>query len=340
MNALTRRVLVQERAALGQVRHEARRAASSARLEEIEAAQVGIVATEMATNLLKHTALGGEILINVWPADGKGAVEMIAIDRGPGMTNPAVAFEDGYSTAGSAGSGLGAIRRQSTSFDLHSIRGVGTAVMARVGSRHPFGEAGFELGVVTVPKVGEDVSGDGWAMASADSCTQLFVVDGLGHGLLANDAADRALRAYEKRAATRSVDVLQAVHDVLRGTRGATGAVYTIEASTGELRHAGVGNIGARLVAADGARQLVSMNGTLGRDPVRFKEFQVPWSEDAILVIHSDGLGSRWKLDGTPGLASRDPAIIAAVLFRDHAQQLDDVTVVVARASRRGAHPE
>jgi hypothetical protein len=47
--------------------------------------------------------------------------------------------------------------------------------------------------------------------------------------------------------------------------------------------------------------------------------------------MHSDGLMTRWKLDYLPGLAMKDPSLIAAVLFRDFARDLDDVTVVVAR---------
>lgn len=339
MNGLTRRLILRERATLGEVRHEVRRAAAMARLREVDAARTGIVAAEMASNLLKHAARGGEILINTWgPLKGAGTVELIAIDRGPGMANPSLAFSDGYSTAGSPGTGLGAMRRQSDFFELHSTPGLGTAVVARVGDAgRPLGDARFRVGVVTVPMPGEDVSGDGWALGCVDGQTQLFVVDGLGHGLLASEAATLAIREYRRRATSHSLDVLEGVHAVLRGTRGATGAVVTIETAKSELRHAGIGNIGASLVTAAGARQLVSMNGTLGRDPVRFREFHCPCPEDAILVMHSDGLGSRWKLDQVPGVGAKDPALIAAVLFRDHARDRDDVTVVVAkRRSTRG----
>ena len=52
--------------------------------------------------------------------------------------------------------------------------------------------------------------------------------------------------------------------------------------------------------------------------------------------MHSDGLISHWKLDAYPGLALRDPALVAAVLYRDFQRGRDDVTVLVARAAGGG----
>jgi hypothetical protein len=43
---------------------------------------------------------------------------------------------------------------------------------------------------------------------------------------------------------------------------------------------------------------------------------------------------SRWSLEDYPGLAARDPAVIAGVLYRDFSRRRDDVTVVVAAEPR------
>jgi hypothetical protein len=79
------------------------------------------------------------------------------------------------------------------------------------------------------------------------------------------------------------------------------------------------------------ARQqnLVSMNGTLGQVAAKPKEFSYPWPEGAILIAHSDGLQSRWSLDAHPGLAARDPSLVAAILYREFTRGRDDVTVLV-----------
>src|SRR5690348_902797 len=81
--------------------------------------RVGLVATEMATNLLKHAG-GGEIAVQrIADVDGD-CLELLAIDGGPGIADAARALEDGYSTAGSPGTGLGAIKRQADRFALWS----------------------------------------------------------------------------------------------------------------------------------------------------------------------------------------------------------------------------
>lgn len=47
-------------------------------------------------------------------------------------------------------------------------------------------------------------------------------------------------------------------------------------------------------------------------------------------ALHSDGMSARWSISSYPGLFVRHAAVIAGVLYRDHARARDDVTVVVA----------
>ncbi|MDQ2943213.1 MAG: SpoIIE family protein phosphatase [Candidatus Dormibacteraeota bacterium] len=332
VTGLTRRVVVRERSDAGEARRQAMKAAESARFDDALTARLSIIAAEMTTNLLKHTAKGGELLINaLTPPVGPGGVELLAIDRGPGMTNPAAAMEDRYSTSGSLGVGMGAIRRQSSDFEIHSVPQRGTAVLARVHANGSRPGEGFDVGVVTVAKDGEEVSGDGWALSVVPEGIQVVVVDGLGHGLLASEAAALAIKAYRQSAGRAPVDVLRALHPPLRGTRGATVGVATIDTREKAVTYGGIGNIAASVIGSAGARQLVSLNGTLGREPVQYHQFQSEWEPSATLIMHSDGLMSKWRLDYLPGLAAKDPTLIAAVLFRDFVRNLDDVTVVVVR---------
>jgi hypothetical protein len=101
----------------------------------------------------------------------------------------------------------------------------------------------------------------------------------------------------------------------------------------GEVRFAGVGNVAA--VVVDGATQrgMASYGGIIGHEVRKFQEFAYPFPRGALLVMHSDGLATRWGLDAYPGLASRDPALMAGVLYRDFQRGRDDVTVLVARAT-------
>jgi hypothetical protein len=67
----------------------------------------------------------------------------------------------------------------------------------------------------------------------------------------------------------------------------------------------------------------------------RVQEFSYPWEPDATLVVHSDGLSTRWRPESYPGLQRHDPAVMAGVLFRDFARARDDASVIVVREARR-----
>lgn len=298
-------------------------------LDETDQGRAALVASEMATNLAKHGG-GGVLLARVLP-DG---LELLAIDQGPGMTDPAQCLRDGYSTAGSAGTGLGAIQRQSDAFDLYARPGAGTVVLGRVRQRHRGRVTPrFIIGAVSLPIDGENQCGDGWICQGDDASLRLAVFDGLGHGPDANAASEAALAFITPGRSEAPAATLQRIHLGIRHTRGAAGAIYDLHASGCILRHAGVGNIAGTLVTdGDGrARSLMSHNGTLGHLATRFQDFTQPWLRSDLLVLATDGLQTRWDLGRYQGLRQRDPAVIAGVLWRDFRRGRDDVTVLVVR---------
>ena len=99
------------------------------------------------------------------------------------------------------------------------------------------------------------------------------------------------------------------------------------------VRYAGVGNISGVIVSNGSSRHLVSTNGTVGHDVRKVQEFSYPFPDNALLVLHSDGLTSHWNMDAYPGLIVKPPSLIAGVLYRDFQRGNDDVTVVAARAT-------
>jgi hypothetical protein len=123
---------------------------------------------------------------------------------------------------------------------------------------------------------------------------------------------------------------VHAAHEALRPTRGAALAVARIDFAADELRFAGVGNIGA-VAIDDGRRALVSHNGIVGHNMRKVQEFAVPFGPGALCILHSDGIETRWDLDKYPGLQGRSPALVAAILMRDHIRGRDDAMVLVVR---------
>jgi len=324
-------VPVADRSQVSEARQAARKAAERAGLGETDAHRVGIVATELATNLVKHAGQGGSLLL-VARSGPAPEVELLALDRGPGMADVARSLADGYSTAGSTGSGLGAVRRLADEFDIYSQPGKGTAVLARLrGAGVTPVVAPLDVGGVSVAMKGESVCGDAWMIAADRGRTIVAVMDGLGHGPHAADAATTGVRALSAQAFGTSVQALTAVHEALRHTRGAAGAVTFVDPRATVLTVAGIGNIAIAVLDDRGTRQAVSLGGILGHGVRQFREYQYPWIGGALLVMHSDGLISHWSLDAYPGLRQRHPALIAAVLYRDFQRGRDDVTVVVGR---------
>jgi anti-sigma regulatory factor (Ser/Thr protein kinase) len=311
---------------------EARRMVASLGLElglgATVQAEAALVATELARNLVKH-ATRGELLVR--PIDGSG-VEILALDKGPGMADVARCLEDGYSTAGTPGNGLGAVRRVAKRFDVYSRPGAGTAVVAEVrGARDAV--APGAAGVVCLAVKGETKSGDSWFVGPRrDGGFLAVVADGLGHGASANVAAETAIAIARQHVDQSPAELLQRMHPALRATRGA--AVAVAVSSPGQpLRYAGVGNISGVCVNATTTRSLVSHNGTLGHEMRRVQEFTAEFPAGTSLVMHSDGLASHWRIDKYPGLLLHDPALVAGLLYRDHTRGRDDVTVLVLRSS-------
>jgi anti-sigma regulatory factor (Ser/Thr protein kinase) len=326
----TLRVPVAERSQVSAARIEARDLARAAGFSEEDEYRAGLVVTELATNLVKHAAEGGEILLRTMAAPVRG-IEILAIDSGPGVPDITRALQDGVSSGDSAGTGLGAIRRLSDVFDIHSSP-AGTAILACVtahGEPDPWSR--ITTGGVSVPIQGEPVSGDLWsATLIADEMT-VIVVDGLGHGAGAHEAARAVLDAANPAVGPQQA--LERMHQAVRHTRGAAAAVARLSPGTHSVVFAGIGNISGVVVTDTSQHQMVSSNGTLGHQAQGVREYVYPWPAGAVVVFFSDGLASHWKLDRYPGLSQRHPALIAAVLYRDHRRRRDDVTVVVARAS-------
>jgi anti-sigma regulatory factor (Ser/Thr protein kinase) len=301
-------------------------------LDEVGSGRVALAATEMATNLLKH-ASGGEIIIQRIVDSEGDCLELLALDSGPGIADVGCALEDGYSTAGGPGTGLGAIRRQADHFALWSHPGIGTAVMARfaLNGRVP-PTPGATLGAIVVPFPGETAIGDDWAFAAEPSCFTLLVADGSGHGAGASRAAAAARGVFEQHKALDSVRLVQMIHDALKPTRGAAIAIARIDAKHRLVRFVGVGNIVGALVGEGGLRRMVSHNGTAGHVASRIREFTYPYAGVPTVILHSDGLSAKWNLDAYPGLGTAHPSLIAGVLFRAHRRERDDACIAVMRA--------
>lgn len=248
-----------------------------------------------------------------------------------------ICMRDGYSTGGTAGTGLGAISRLSTLFDVYSVDGQGTVAVSRIEKRtggapaRPApGKGALEFGAISVALAGEIECGDVWRIADSSQGLSIMVADGLGHGPLAATAARAAAVAFAERPFGDPGEAMQHLHRALSGGRGAAAACAMRRAGESKVVYSGVGNISGSLVSTEKSRGMVSHNGILGVQLPRRQQFEYECSPGDRIVMHSDGMSARWSISSYPGLFVRHAAVIAGVLYRDHARARDDVTVVVA----------
>jgi anti-sigma regulatory factor (Ser/Thr protein kinase) len=314
---------------VGEARRHAAQLADLCNLNEVDAGRLAIVVTELATNLVRH-AIRGRLWLSSRPA--RQEVEVIAVDEGPGILDIERSLGDGFSTGGTPGTGLGAVRRLAQDFDLHSSVPYGTAVVARVrAAGTPQAHGSVSVGAVSLTAPGEVVCGDGWSFAFDGERTAVMVADGLGHGPDAAEAAEVALEAFGEEPMGDPAQLLARTHQALRRTRGAAVMVLQADAGAGTIRSAGAGNVMARLVSGVSDRTLLCQHGTAGITIRTPEEIRTPWPAHALLVVCSDGIETRWKADTLAPLLARDPALAAAVLVRDHCRGRDDATVAVLR---------
>jgi anti-sigma regulatory factor (Ser/Thr protein kinase) len=325
---------VSEVSQVAHARRAATQQAAALGLDEQAQGRVALVATELATNILKH-AERGEILLGNF-ADGSGSgLELLAIDNGPGIADVGHALRDGVSSRGTSGTGLGAAQRQADHFAVYSQPGKGTAIMARIaGSASPAAATnGLRLGSVVVPLRAETVSGDAWEFAVAKDGPTLMAVDGSGHGLEANRAAEMARDAFRANLDFNCTRLMERIHAALAPTRGAAVAVARLRAPEKLLYYVGVGNISGAVVTQGVERRMVSHGGVAGHLRPRMHEFTYPYEDKSLVILHSDGLSAKWTLASYPGLVVSHPALIAAVLFRDFRRANDDASIVVMQAA-------
>jgi anti-sigma regulatory factor (Ser/Thr protein kinase) len=329
-------VTISDSSSIGEARRAAKQLSESFGFDETQVGRICIIATEIAANILKH-ATTGTVLLQVLDDGLQPEFEVLGIDKGPGMADVAQCMRDGYSTNGTAGTGLGALSRLSTTFDVFSIVGRGTIVLSRTGKLFASStprrqvKTGYEIGAISIAVSGELECGDAWRVAVENLSMAVLVADGLGHGSLAAVASRAAAEAFLADPFEPPASAMRNLHRALSGTRGAAAACLTLRAADRKADYAGVGNIYGAIATAERSRGMVSHNGTLGAQLLRAQQFEYEWPAGSLAIMHSDGLSARWNLTDYPGLLQRHPAVIAAALYRDYVRPRDDATIVVAR---------
>jgi anti-sigma regulatory factor (Ser/Thr protein kinase) len=342
---------IKEEAQVGAARRGVRRFAARRGFSEDQLSELDIVVQEIGTNAVRYATSGGCLHWSKTLGKEPG-LELFYFDKGPGVYDLERALRDGVSSGGSLGTGFGAMRRLLDEFDVYStVKGTtrrltnarrttyGTALLGRKWVEPPMTEEQRErarrvtrrVGSWSRPRPGEETNGDAWFIKEHDGETLLAVVDGLGHGRGAGEAARAALDTLERWEGEPLDELILATHDALRATRGAVMGAVVLDPARGAFNYAGVGNVEVRVLGADEPARPIPANGTLGARLSQVRVWPHRWQEGTTLVIASDGISATWDVNAYPGLVNRSPQLLAGILLRDFARSSDDATVLVYR---------
>ncbi|HMH89903.1 MAG TPA: anti-sigma regulatory factor [Streptosporangiaceae bacterium] len=289
--------------------------------------QLALAVTEAASNLHKH-ADQGSLLLCVNRDGLQPAIDLVTIDAGPGVRDVTAALRDGHSTAGTLGIGLGAIQRLADFADLYSRPGHGTSLVARFRVV-PAGPEPRWAGLIR-PITGETECGDAYGVVLADGAVTAVLCDGLGHGPLAAAAAAAGVAAVLDDPAGEPAALLERVHRRMSGTRG--GAVGVVQVGGQLARFAGLGNVAASIVSDGQRKSMISIPGIAGVQARTIRQFEYDVPPGSAVIVHSDGVSSRWEAAALPALEARDPLLIAAVLLAEAGVHRDDAGVLVLKS--------
>jgi len=328
----SQRFVVTEESQVGEARRFIQDSAKRCGASEEYCGKAALIVTELGRNLVRHGG-GGEIISRAVRAGALNGLEILGIDRGPGLRSVTECLRDGFSTIGTAGTGLGSLQRMSDRFDIFTEVGKGTCVWSqffdgRVTAKSP----DFEYSGVNVALEGETLCGDAWeALPLPEERLRVLVADGLGHGPFAAEASREAVSVLRGQMQTGLADTVDLINKALGKTRGAAAAAVDLRPVQQQVTVSGVGNISVRVHSPEFSKSLISDNGTLGVNARKAREYTQPFPAGSLLIMHSDGLTANWNLNDFPGLARRSAGLISGVLYREFKRGRDDATVVVAR---------
>ncbi|PBJ10091.1 SpoIIE family protein phosphatase [Flavobacterium sp. ACN6] len=299
------------------------------------AAETDIIVAELTSNLIKY-ANGGELLYRAHLENGYNEIEIYCLDKGVGFENVAKIMNDGYSSSNTLGHGLGSIKRLSNDFQIYSMKNWGCVQYVRICEKPnlelPALQTGISHAAIAVNYPGEKICGDGYHIKYSTRGFQIFVGDGLGHGESAGEAIQAAIKIFKQSAETEPSAILRDIHSRVKKTRGLVGTIASVDYKSETWNICGIGNINTRIYNGLENKTYTPYNGIIGHNiPRTLNSTIVPYKRHQIIVMHSDGLRTRWNLNDMTSILKQSSSIIASALFKENVRGTDDATILVGK---------
>jgi len=301
--------------------------------------EIALAVSELASNLLKHAQRGTLLLLPLLEGERAG-IQVESQDSGPGIRDVNQSVVDGFSTAGSLGYGLGTVNRLMDDLEITSQVSApsGTTITCKRFVRTPV-QGGLpvplEFGVASRAHPLMEVNGDTFVLKQWETSALVGIIDGLGHGPKAQDAALTARRYVETHYDQPLDSIFRGADRACRATRGVVMALAHFDWKAGlsniSLTFASIGNIEVRVIGKREAMNFVIRRGIVGVNAPTPTVTAHRWEPDYTLVLHSDGVSSAWRATDFPELARVSTKEAAQRLLMRWGKDLDDATVIVIR---------
>ncbi len=336
MQVPTQRVLdILHRSDVALARRAAKELAAVLGFDEKACEEVSLAVSELASNLVKHAG-GGTLQLTPLTSEGRIGIRIESIDTGPGIADVEQAVADGFSTASGLGYGLGAVNRLMDTLDITSRQepSAGTRIVCTrwIREYQPSAEpCPLSFGAATRGHPAMTVNGDAFVIKRWGEHALVALIDGVGHGPPARQAAQTA-RQYIETHFDRSVEeVFRGVAASCRATRGVVMALARFDWMRARMTFAAVGNVEARVFGAADPVNFVVRRGILGVSVVNATVTHHRWETDWIMVLQSDGMKTHWQWEDFPELATAPASLAAWRLVAALAKDDDDATAVVVK---------
>lgn len=324
---------VADRSYLALIKKDIHNIALESNFSQQQLAEIDIIVAELTSNLIKYSQ-EGQLLVKTLTESNRTGIELLSIDKGPGIADVNRMMEDGVSTGQTLGSGLGAIKRLADEFHIYTVKSWGTTILVRVWTESTEKARVYnaEVRSVIVPKPGETDCGDAMSIKQTPQRLTLFLADALGHGKEAQRVALAAVKAFEECTENSPVEILRYIHEQMRKTRGLVGTVATFDYLQKTWKICGVGNITCRIGNYEQVKTYLSYNGIIGMNiPTSMNDQETAYMPGQMIFLCSDGLKSRLELYKTAGIYKYDASVLSAALYKDYGRQTDDMSIVIGK---------
>jgi anti-sigma regulatory factor (Ser/Thr protein kinase) len=296
--------------------------------------EIALATMELATNLIKH-AKAGTLTLTPLVDGARVGLEIQSLDNGPGISDVDQALTDRFSTAGTRGTGLGAVNRLMDELEITSQRGHGTRMVCRKWVRHyAVGNhpCPYAVGVATRSRIGTEENGDTFVVKMWSESILVGVIDGLGHGHFAHRAAQAARQYVESHYDQPLDQIFRGVGRACRATRGVVMALARFDWMLDRLVFASLGNIEVRVFPHSEPFHFIIRRGVIGLNAPAVVVTEHPWPIGDMLVLHSDGLRTHWSWRDFPDVLNKPAPALAQEFLGMLAKEEDDATVIVVRS--------